>query len=613
MLTRQPSLLPGRPAPNLPSKLVHNLISKAEVAHTKPWPIPLASDLVRLRTQGQRSPYENAMRSRQSRLTLMTLAGWLDENGPWLDEVVDGAWLFCEQDSWCWPIHDDAFQKRGWYLPDPEQPFLDLGASEVAVQLAWIVRLLGPRLREHCPGLVERIETEIDYRCFTPLLERTDWHWLGIASAPHNWCAWIHGNLLTAALALGNNTERLSEITRRCLEGLNRYVDSLPIDGGIDEGFSYWWNGAGRALEAFDYFSLATNNQVPTVPDLPPLRATVTFPWEMRLADDLYVSFSDAAARPHEALPWDTLWRASKAICHEESSQWSLQQFLAHSFDLPPELGLSRLVRTLIDEELFSSVASCVTKPAPYATSVWLPSLQFSLGRTKATEPTGFTFTLKGGHNDQNHNQNDVGTFTLNLNGEPLVVDPGRLEYTAQTFSDRRYEIWAMQSRWHSVPTISGLPQQTGRQFACNDATFSENNNTVVTSVSIADAYYPHPAPGTWRRTATLDRNRSQVTLQDSWSDLTGPHEVALILVGTVSLIDERTLSIGNSSQCLVRFSEPVRIEELRALDDPIMRNSWGDTLTRVTCRTSIQTSGTATITFEIAEKEKRQSHDKRA
>ena len=42
------------------------------------------------------------------------------------------------------------------------------------------------------------------------------------------------------------------------LEGLDRYVAVLPGDGAIDEGYSYWWNGACRALEALDILAFAT-------------------------------------------------------------------------------------------------------------------------------------------------------------------------------------------------------------------------------------------------------------------------------------------------------------------------------------------------------------------
>ena len=68
-----------------------------------------------------------------------------------------------------------------------------------------------------------------------------------------------------------------------------------------------------------------------------------------------------------------------------------------------------------------------------------------------------------GSHNDQSHNHNDVGNFVVFADGQPVIVDAGRPTYTAQTFSIRRYEIWAMQSAFHNLPTINGQMQQAGR------------------------------------------------------------------------------------------------------------------------------------------------------
>lgn len=46
----------------------------------------------------------------------------------------------------------------------------------------------------------------------------------------------------------------------------------------------------------------------------------------------------------------------------------------------------------------------------------------------------GVVFLAKGGHNDEEHNHNDVGSFSIALDGDPLVVDAGVNTHTAQTF-----------------------------------------------------------------------------------------------------------------------------------------------------------------------------------
>jgi hypothetical protein len=60
----------------------------------------------------------------------------------------------------------------------------------------------------------------------------------------------------------------------------------------------------------------------------------------------------------------------------------------------------------------------------------------------------------KAGDNADSHNHNDVGSFTIYKGGKPLIIDLGVGTYTRETFSDRRYEIWTMQSQFHNVPTF---------------------------------------------------------------------------------------------------------------------------------------------------------------
>ena len=47
---------------------------------------------------------------------------------------------------------------------------------------------------------------------------------------------------------------------------------------------------------------------------------------------------------------------------------------------------------------------------------------------------------MKGGHNAENHNHNDVGSFVVALGRATPLVDPGSEVYTARTFSPRRYD-----------------------------------------------------------------------------------------------------------------------------------------------------------------------------
>ena len=52
-----------------------------------------------------------------------------------------------------------------------------------------------------------------------------------------------------------------------------------------------------------------------------------------------------------------------------------------------------------------------------------------------------FCLAVKAGDNDDSHNHNDTGSFTIYKDGKPLFADIGVETYQAKTFSPQRYEI----------------------------------------------------------------------------------------------------------------------------------------------------------------------------
>jgi hypothetical protein len=84
-------------------------------------------------------------------------------------------------------------------------------------------------------------------------------------------------------------------------------------------------------------------------------------------------------------------------------------------------------------------------------------------GATTAGEQV--VVAIKGGHNEENHNQNDIGSFIVHAGGETLLCDPGAGLYTRQYFSPVRYENPFANSYGHSVPRLNGALQPAGRRY----------------------------------------------------------------------------------------------------------------------------------------------------
>lgn len=561
-----------------------------------PWPATTATTFARVHRDGDRDQHEQRVFARQHRLTrAAVLAAASPGSGAWLDEVADGVLLLCEQTSWCWPAHDRTTAERGDMLPDVTRPFLDLGAGEVAGRLAWLDHLLGDPLDARWPGLRARIRHEVDLRVLRPFEEVDDWHWLGLDGDVHNWNPWIHGNVLVAALALVADRDRRAALVARVVEGLDRYVASLPADGAIDEGYAYWWNGAGRALEALDLLRHATGGALDAT-GVPALAQTVAYPHRVHLGGPWYLNVADGQARPPVAQPWAALHRAARAFGDADA----VAHAAAHREPGGPvgdaDHGLGLLLRALTDPSWLA--ASPADPPLPR--DVWLPSVQVRLARGAAGSTAGLTLAAKGGHDDEHHNHNDVGSFVVALGGVPVAVDAGRPTYTRQTFSPDRYAIWTMQSAWHNVPSVAGVDQPASRAAAAREVVASESG----VAMELADAY-PGSGVASWRRDLRLVR--AVVTVRDAWvfaSDGAWPGSCVRVLLAGSVLQDAEGLvvrALDDAGAVRVRWSGDVvgASLDVRELDDPMLSSVWGPALTRLTLSLADARSGAVAVTFE--------------
>ena len=571
---------------------LRHLRGRAERDLAVPWPVPLASQYARYFRDGDRETYEGRVFARQRRLTRAAVLAAATLDDAWLDEVVDGVALLCEQSAWCWPAHDDTRAVHGAVLPTVTDPYLDLGAGEVAAQLAWVDHLLAEPLDAYAPGLRARIRHEVDRRVLDPFARRRDWHWLGLDGDAHNWSAWIHGNVLVAALRLVDDPVRRAALVDLAVEGLDRYVASLPADGAIDEGHAYWWNGACRAHEALDLLDHATGGALGGVPG-EALRQTVAFPHRMHLGGDWYLNHADGPARLVETPPWHALHRAARRAGDPHAEAHAAAHRRPGAPVADEHQGLGRLLRALTDPEW--TVLRGASPPPPR--DVWLPSVQVLVARS----PGALTLAVKGGHNGEHHNHNDVGAFVVALHGVPVLVDAGRPTYTARTFGPERYEIWTMRSDWHNVPHIRGSAQAPGRAYAARDVTPAGAG----LSLDLAGAY-PRGDVRSWRRVARLDGGRVVVT--DTWrlepDPAAAPTHLHLLVAGEVRLGAGRAdvTALDGAGRVTLGW-EPASTPcaaTVRALDDPMLAGVWGERLTRLAFDvTAAGPAGTFTLTVE--------------
>jgi hypothetical protein len=114
------------------------------------------------------------------------------------------------------------------------------------------------------------------------------------------------------------------------------------------------------------------------------------------------------------------------------------------------------------------------------------------------------------------HNQNDVGSFIVQVAGEPLLEDPGSGRYTRQYFSAEGWSLFTKRSLSHSVPMINGNDQPHGQHARAEVVSQRCGDDADTVIYELAGAYPDEPL-SSLQRTLTLDRTapRGRVALTD--------------------------------------------------------------------------------------------------
>ncbi|HKS44442.1 MAG TPA: heparinase II/III family protein [Amycolatopsis sp.] len=577
------------------------LLDEAAAELRRDPPILIASDWARTFRDGVRTAYEDSARRLRERTTLLVLAATLTGevatagappgDTPHLDAAADALFALAETGTWCWAPHDRFTTARGEVLPDPDEPFVDLGAAEVASLLAWSDHVLGPHLDLRVPGLRRRLRREVDTRVLAPFERIRDWHWIGLAGDAHNWNPWIHGAVLTAALLLTDEEERRARLVRLVIEGLDHYLAVLPDDGGIDEGVAYWWQGACRLLEALDLLADAGG---PTLDarDLPVLAPLIKFPHRMYLGGDFYVNAGDAHARLPTDQPWHVLFRWGERLADPDVRAYAVACGRGW-----PRTSLGRALAGLSDPRWHHALTKSEDTGVRWAArETWLPRVQVLVAREAAGTTEGLVLAAKAGHNGERHNHLDVGSYWVALDGRPMVVDVGQPTYTAASFGPDRYQAWPLQSGWHNVPE-PGATQQPGATHQAEEVRVELTTTSAALHAELAGAY-PPGLLDYWRRSLRLVRAEvdtpAHVLIEDAWPPHPGPVLLRHILAGDVELAEgSATITAGGSS---LRIGwDPRRATpeiEHRRLDDPLLRAAWGDRLSRLTLTVTDPTAG---------------------
>lgn len=578
------------------------------------WQLIPATAYLEYERSGNRKIMEEPMEANRVALNRLILAELAEGEGRFTDQIINGLWMSCQMTSWVLSAHNPRQSSRR-SLPDPREYIIDLvsGGYGATVAIAW--HFFRDQIEAADPSVNYCIRQAVKERILDPYLDesvrQSNW-WIAEDWKPgqiiNNWNPWCNSNVLLCYLLMEEDQARLDAAVRLSVESVDRFVNFVKSDGACEEGPSYWGHAAGKL---YDYLALlydATCGKV-SLFDNEQVRLMGEYISRSYIGDSWVVNFADATASmsPDAYL----IYRYGRSAGSREMMDFAL--YLMYSpadgcFRAPAvptgndtyrSLETARVLEEMgaklekLNSELASVPAETVLAGlrSDVPSAVWYPETEFCYLRDGA----GSFFAAKGGFNNESHNHNDVGTFILYADGSPLFVDAGVGTYTKKTFGPDRYSIWSMQSNWHSLPVINGVPQSFGAGFRSSDVSCSLENREF--SLDISGAYPDSAECGMWKREYSLSDGKLVIRDNFRLSQRNEADVENFLVHGNVSLPGETYVHDGvrkvvpqgrvvvSGDGAVAEISYPRSLEpsaEARQLDDPRLTGVWGNVLHRI-------------------------------
>ncbi|MBU3743276.1 MAG: hypothetical protein FGM61_01850 [Sediminibacterium sp.] len=484
-------------------------------------PISASVSLTFVRS-GDRQEHSDISFPKRTALTKLIVAESIEHRGRFMEAIINGIWSICEESFWGVPAH---IGKTG--LPDVDHPVVELFSAETGAALALADYLVGPQLDSINVLLRKRIYSETNRRIFIPMItESAQYGWQSKTKPVNNWNPWIHSNWLLSTLLLEKNNKRRAEMIHQSMQGLDSYLNSLGNQGSCDEGPAYWFAAGASVFDCLELLYSGTKGGVNIFSE-PLIKSMAGYITKVHIGDRYFVNFADA----DPTLSPDGIFLYRMGITLQDSAlikmgSWAYQKFTLQAKKNPGS-GIGNMKHRFMFNLL--SVQKINTGPIFYQpiTDSWMEDVQVLTARSKQN----LFLAAHGGHNAESHNHNDVGDFIVYLKGEPVIIDAGRGNYTARTFSSKRYELWFTQSNYHNLPLINGYAQLAGRNFAAKDVTCTITPEQAQLSMNISAAYDSKAGIKEWKRQISLDRKNEIINLRDQYALLQPPDSLQQILI----------------------------------------------------------------------------------
>ena len=464
-------------------------------------------------------------------------------------------------------------------LPDFREQIIDLGSGGYGALMAWVHYFFRKSFDKINPVVSLQMRKAIKERILDPYMNDDEMWWMAFNWKPgeiiNNWNPWCNSNALQCFLLMENNKDKLAKAVYRSMQSVDKFINFVKSDGACEEGTSYWGHAAGKLYDYLQILSDGTGGKLSLFNE-PMIRRMGEYMSRSYVGNGWVVNFADASAQGGgDPL---LIYRFGKAVNSDE-----MMHFAAYLLNgRKPYATMGNDAFRSLQSLLCCNELAKATPKHDMPDVTWYPETEFCYMKNK----NGMFVAAKGGFNNESHNHNDVGTFSLYVNTIPVIIDAGVGTYTKQTFGKDRYTIWTMQSNYHNLPMINGVPQKFGQEYKATNTVCNEKKR--MFSTDIATAYPAEAKVKSWVRSYALDDKKLIIGDNYTLDEAIAPNQMNFLTWGNVTFPSAGKIRIEVKGQ-KVEMNYPSQFKaelETIKLDDPRLSNVWGKEIYRITLKT---------------------------
>lgn len=552
---------------SLPEDLKKNLIKNGEDFLGFEYPSLTAADYMEFTRNGNRSHYQNKQFLRRTALDALVLAECMEHQGRFLDDIINGIYVICEENAWQLPAHNSYIRDTpGFILPDITRPIIDLFAAETASILAVTEYLLRQELLSVSPFLSKMINTNLKERIFKPYLEQHFW-WMGDGkSHMNNWTVWCTQNILLSAFTRELPEAEKEQIFKKACKSMDYFLDEYGEDGCCDEGAQYYRHAGLCLFNCLEVLNGISCNSFLPAYDIEKIKNIAAYILTVHIDGIYYVNFADCS-------PVAGRCGAREFLFGKRTGNKELMSFAASDYQnsedplTSDEHNLFYRLQTVFTH---NEMMSFPENPVIFHQDFWYESVGIFMARDEH-----LYLAVKAGDNDDSHNHNDTGSFTIYRDGNPLFIDVGVETYTKKTFSPDRYDIWTMQSQYHNLPTFFDgeriIMQKDGASYRAENVSCHLGTTVCRISMELAAAY-PDERIHSYTRTAEIEKGMG-ITISDHY-DGELPCPVLSLMFFEEPTVEGDRVNIGKLGCFTITGASSIK-KEIIPITDKRLKTAW--------------------------------------